>query len=311
MREGKFAEAKATLENAAQESPANPQVCLALTQLYSRTNDASHRDEHARHCVELAQASDRWSERANIRDYLGKIYLATGGFDDAVREYGEAVRLSPYEEQYRFDLAQAFLGRERFREAVDVLRDAEKSFDKSPQIQLALGVAYYGERRFPDAVNAFLRTIELAPDVLQPYVFLGKMLDQAGDRMPEIARRFEALRENRPDDYVPYLLLAKMRGAQGGDAAEREKLLRRSILLNDHNAEAHYELGVLLETVRDYAGAAGELQKSAQLLPDDAATHYHLARVYDRLKQPDAAAQEREKHRALTAHEKITAGMER
>ena len=65
-----------------------------------------------------------------------------------------------------------------------------KNFDKSPQLELAAGVAYYGLRRFPEAIEAFLRTIRLDPGIEQPYVFLGRMLDQAEDKLPQITEVF-------------------------------------------------------------------------------------------------------------------------
>ena len=51
----------------------------------------------------------------------------------------------------------------------------------------------------------------------------------------------------------------------------------------------------------DYQGASAELVHSVELDPKQAMPHYHLARVYDRLGQPDRAKAEREIHQQLTA----------
>ena len=48
----------------------------------------------------------------------------------------------------------------------------------------------YGLRRFDDAADAFLRTIAIAPEIEQPYVFLGKFLDQIPLRVPELTKKF-------------------------------------------------------------------------------------------------------------------------
>ena len=306
MNSGKLADARISLESASREAPTNPQVCLALTQLYARSREEKLRNLTAAHCVELAHSVPDWLAQGAIHDYLGKVYLANAEFPHALSEYREAIRLSPYEESYRFDVAQALLGHEEFSDAADALEAARIVFDKSAQIELALGVAYYGQRRFPEAVNCFLRTIELAPDVVQPYVFLGKMIDQAGDRLPEVQQRFREFQKSNPGSYLGYLLLAKSLGA----GAAPESLLRKSIELKKDLWESHYELGVQLETRHAFAEAAQELERSEQLNPDEAQTHYHLARVYDRLSRPEAAAREREAHARLTLHEKITAGME-
>jgi tetratricopeptide (TPR) repeat protein len=310
MGQGRLIEARSDFEQVRAAEPSNPQVWLALTEVYAMQKDETQRKAAALHAIELAHAASGWESSAPVRNYLGKVHLANAEFGLAIAEYREAVRLGPYEESYRFDLAQALLGHEEFGQAADALEDARKVFNRSAQIELALGVAYYGERRFPEAVNSFLRTIELVPEVAQPYVFLGKMLDQAGDRLPEIERRFAEFQNANPENPTAYLLRAKAMAFAGEDAAEAEKLLRKSISLKNDAWESHYELGVLLEGKRDFAAAAGELERSARLNPEVAATHYHLARVYDRLQRPRDAARERARHEELTAREKVTAGME-
>lgn len=310
MASGNLAQARHELEAASNQSPENPQICLALLELYSRIHEDSLRRDTSAHCRELAHRQNDWKERASIRNYLGKVTLADGNFTGAVAEYREAIRLDPYEENYRFDLAQTLLNHERFAEAAEALEDGCRVFDKSAQLQLALGVAYYGQRRFPEAVNSFLRTIDLAPDVVQPYVFLGKMIDQAGSRLQEVTDRFRAFQKNNPGNYLGGLLLAKALGASGAAPEERENLLRASIKNQADQWENHYELGVLLESGRNYPEAARELELSCALNREVAATHYHLARVYDRLHRPEAATHERELHQQLIARDKVTAGME-
>jgi hypothetical protein len=81
---------------------------------------------------------------------------------------------------------------ESVREMRAVLEDGKKVFSRSAQIELTLGVAYYSMRRFPDAVDAFLRVIGIDPGVEQPYVFLGRMLDQTEAKLPDVTAAFAA-----------------------------------------------------------------------------------------------------------------------
>ncbi len=310
MSSGNLRQAHTDLEAAERQTPDSPQVCLALTELYARSGEENRRAASAQHCIALAHRLDGWEKQATLRSYLGKVYLANAEWQEALVHDREAIRLDPYEESYRFDFAQVLLGHERFAEAAAALEEACRTFDKSAQLELALGVAYYGQRRFPEAITAFLRTMDLAPDVVQPYVFVGRMLDQAGERLPEIVERYRAFDQANPTSYLGGLLLAKALGANSQSSNDQEVLLRRSIALNDANWENHYELGVRLEMRRDFAAAAQEFEKSIQRNSGIAASHYHLARVYDRLGRPDAAAREWEEHRKLTARDKITAGME-
>jgi len=241
------------------------------------------------------------AQTASAHERLGKAYEAKGELEKAAAEYEQAIQLSPYEESYYFEAAHVYLLRQQFDPAVKILERGCKVFDKSAQLELALGVAYYGQRRFADAVDAFLRTIDLAPEVQQSYVFLSKMLDQAAGRLPEILPRFAAWAAANPNDPQAQFVYAKGLLMSGGDQAKAEKLLRSSIGLKNSQWESHYELGVLLEKQRKFPEAAAELERSVVINPNQAEVHYHLARVYDRLGQPDKAAEHRTIHEHLTA----------
>jgi uncharacterized protein HemY len=241
------------------------------------------------------------AQTADVHEKLGRDYEASGQLEKAAAEYGRAIELSPGEERYYFEAAHADLLLQRFDPAVRILERGSKAFPNSAQLELALGVAYYGQRRFPDATGAFLHTIDLAPEVEQPYVFLGKMLDQAGDRMPEVLRRFQKWASANPKDPLAQFVYAKGLLVSGGDLDQAARLLKASIALKGDQWESHYELGVLLEQQRNYPDAAVELEASAALNPSQPDIHYHLSRVYDRLGQADKAAQERGLHERLTA----------
>jgi predicted Zn-dependent protease len=241
------------------------------------------------------------TQTASEHERLGKAYEAKGELEKAAAEYEQAIQLRPYEESYYFEAAHVYLLRQQFDASVKILERGCKIFDKSAQLELALGVAYYGQRRFPDATTAFLRTIDIDSDVQQPYVFLSKMLDQALDRLPEILRRFEAWAAANPKDPLAQFVYGKGLLVSGGDQGKAEKLLRGSIGLKGDQWESHYELGVLLEKQRKFPDAAAELERSVTINADQADVHYHLSRVYDRLGQPDKAAEQRAIHERLTA----------
>ncbi len=241
------------------------------------------------------------AQTANVHERAGRDYEASGQLEQAAAEYERALELNPREEQYYFEAAHAYLLLQRFDPAVKILERGSKTFPKSAQLELALGVGYYGQRRFADATGAFLRTIDLAPEVEQPYVFLGKMLDQAGDRMPEVLRRFQKWAAANPNDPRAQFVYAKGLVVSGGDPVQAERLLRASIALKGDQWESHYELGVLLEQQRKYSDAAVELERSVAINPSQADVHYHLARVYDRLGEADKAAEQRGLHERLTA----------
>ena len=289
-------------------------LCAALSaaaqdSFVQRASEALARHESSE-VVRIAGEGLRQGENPELRNLLGKGYAQAGQMDKAVPELKTAIRLAPGNEGFRFDLARLFLYHQDFQAAIGVLEDARKQLPRSAQIELALGVAYYGQRRFEDTVQAFLTTIDLAPDVPQPYVFLGRMLEHAGTHMPEITEKFAAWERLEPQNPEAPLLHAKALVAQlpptgwGAKAGEVQALLEKSISLKSDSAEAQFELGCLMERKHDYPKAAELLEKSIQLDPQNPVAHYRLARVYDRLGKKEQADAERALHERLSAREK-------
>jgi tetratricopeptide (TPR) repeat protein len=249
--------------------------------------------------IQLTRKALQANDRAALRDMLGKAYEANGDPARAIMEFQAAIRQSRYDETFYFDLAQVQLKQQAFAAALGTLDSGRKYFDKSAQLELASGVAYYGLRRFPEAIDAFLRTIRLDPAVEQPYVFLGRMLDQAEDKLPAITEVFAAFSKTAPDNYLSSFLYGKSLALVDPDHAAA--LLRQSIARNSQFWESHFELGVLLEAQSKLDDAATEIKRCIELNAKDPTPHYRLARIYDRLGKAAEAGAERELHAKLSA----------
>jgi tetratricopeptide (TPR) repeat protein len=264
-----------------------------------RSADLYLRAGKAKPAIELTRRALQANDRAELHDLLGKAYEADGDPARAIVEFQAAINQSRYDEIFYFDLAQMQLKQQAFAAALETLDTGRKYFDKSAQLELASGVAYYGLRRFPEAIEAFLRTIRLDPAVEQPYVFLGRMLDQAEDKLPAITEVFAAFNKTTPDNYLSSFLYGKSLALEDPDQAAA--LLRQSIARNPQFWESHFELGVLLEAQGKLDAAAAEIKRSIELNAKDPTPHYRLARIYDRLGKPSEADAERELHARLSA----------
>lgn len=263
-----------------------------------RAADLYLRAGNAKPAIELARKGLQVQDRAEVRDLLGKAYEADGDLARAIPEFQAAIQKNRYDESLYFDLAQAQLKQQNFPAALETLDTGRKYFDKSAQLELAAGVAYYGLRRFPEAIDAFLRTIRLDPTVERPYVFLGRVLDQAEDKLPKITEVFAAFARSQPNNYLSSFLYGKALALE--NPAQAEHPLRESIARNGQFWESHFELGALLEQRGAVEEAAQEIRRSIELNPTDPAPHYRLARLYDRLGKPAEARTERDLHAKLS-----------
>lgn len=247
------------------------------------------RKGNALKAIEISKHALEHGENAELRDLLGKAYVIAGRPEMAALELQSAVRLQPYNESYQFDLAQLLLKTQKFSIALAVLEDAHRRLPGSVQIELALGVAYYVCVQYDDAVRAFLRTMELSPEVPQSYLFLGRMLGHAEKQLNEIVAH--CLVSERVDPSNPYapMLHAKVLIVQLGSIEEKHKanaavnLLKKTIALKSDWAEPYFILGSLMVREQNYAQAVRFLEKSVQLNPNDPTARYRLGLVYKRL----------------------------
>ncbi len=275
---------------------ADPQAAARAAELSLRAGQPAQ-------AIPWAKAALAKGSTAALHHLLGQAYSAAGQPDPALRELRAAVDGDPNSEEFVFDLGQMQLRAGDFTGALATIGQGRRRFPASAQLALAYGVAAYGQRRFAEAIDAFLETIRLDASVEQPYVFLARLLDQAGDRLPRILTAYAAWEKAQPANPLPPCLYAKALGASGEDAAGIEAELRKSIGLNERYWESHYELGVLLEKKGEWQAAAGELQRSIELNPTHAPAHFQLARAYDKLGQRELAQAERAEHERLTAAE--------
>lgn len=290
LKDNQLAEATQSLEQASRLQPANPKVWIALAQAYLRSQQTVPANAAAKRAEALG------GNDAVVQRGLAIYYSETGDFS-------KAAAMTRHDEGFAFELGQGVLRRGDFQGAVAYFDAARKHFPDSAQIALAYGVAAYGQRRFADAIDAFLNTIRIDPSVEQPYVFLSRLLDQAGDKLERITVAYAAWEKAAPRNCLPVCLHAKALAAAGADAAEIEAELRRSIELNGAYWESHYELGVLLARSRRWEDAATELKRGIELNPKHAAAHFQLARAYEKLGKPALAKAERAEHERLTAAE--------
>jgi tetratricopeptide (TPR) repeat protein len=305
---GNYEKAAECAAGYASKAPGDPGEYERAIQLYLQAGKPKP-------AIDLARTALATENRAGFRYLLGKAYEMDGQPVKSVREMRAAIQLNPYEESYYFELARDLLKHNSPQEAIQVLEDGKKVFARSAQIELTLGVAYYSMRRFSDAVDAFLRVIRIDPGVEQPYVFLGRMLEQSEGKLPDVTAAFAALAKANPENYTADFLYGKALSF-GGKRDEAEALLRKSIAEKAEFWESHFELGAVLEAKRDFAGAAREFSRAAELNPKNPGVHYRLARVYDRLGKSGEARAEHALHEKLTQEENAfirrqAGGMER
>jgi tetratricopeptide (TPR) repeat protein len=325
LRQGDLAAARADLETASHQDSTNAYIWSALAEVYARTHQKELADAAA------ANAEKNGAKNPVVEHALALYYSHVGDMADAARleeqfassPKGDAEAITRAAAWYlasgndtkaltlarkvsqdsaaTFELAQLFLRAQQFSDAAELLTDGLRNHPNDAQLTLALGVARYGQRRFEEAITIFLSVIRIDPTVPQSYLFLSRMLDQAGPHLAEIVAATRKWETVTPENAAAKLALAKALLTQDPGSSEAEPLLRRSLQLDANNWDAHYQLGLLLEKSHQYEAAAKEFQQAISLDKTQPEPHYRLARVYDRLDKHDEAEAERAIHQQLTS----------
>jgi TonB family protein len=183
------------------------------------------------------------------------------------------------------------------------------------QVDTEVSAQKYPTRDLPEAESAAVRagfhaamgrTVEAralldlakAADARQPaaYVVQGLTFDRE-NKPGEAKQAYEKAAELNSTNFYPYLRLANLTRANADPAslAATQKLLAKSIALNDGFAPSFYSLAQVMLQLKQPQSAVGLAQRAAALEPAQSAYRLMLARVFAQLsKREDAlnAAQE-------------------
>jgi protein O-mannosyl-transferase len=190
----------------------------------------------------LAKNPACWMAHIN----LGNVLSDKGQFDEAIRQYQEAIHLQP------------------------VNADAHNN----------LGARLIRKGQIYGAIREFREAIRVQPDHVGAHYNLGAALQETGQLDEAIRQYQEAIRlkPNNADAYGNLGIALAMKGKT--DEAIRQ--FREALRLKPNEALAHYNLGVALYKDGQIEEAISQLQEALRLKPDDADAKSTLAKVLER-----------------------------
>jgi len=238
------------------ESHIDPKDRIGDFELYGRARALASANRLAESDGLLQKLSKKLGDVADIRISLGLNYQQSGHFEEAAREFKQALERAPLNAQAHFDLAPC-----EFR----LLR----SDDAIKELQAALALEPW-----------YTRAEELLADI-----YLHKK-----DYVPARAR-LEHLLSVDPGNYTAHYnfgVLAAM--ARNWSEAQRELL--SALHTDPASAEAHNTLGSVYLQRGQLEEARGALEEAIRLQPEFAWAHYNLALVLKKENKKDEAAQE-------------------
>jgi len=266
---------------------------------------------HAKQFVEsraiLQELVDGGHKTGEILRLLGWNFEQEGRYENAVREFREAIQLNPAEEQNYLDLGSILLAERRVGPALELARRTAGAFPQSPRAFSQQGSAELAAEQFHDAVESFTRALQLDENGMDATIGLAKA--QAGTGLNSQAKTtLESAIRRVPKSaaFELELALLLLKEAEAGNASAQtraEQLLDAAVEHDDELVEAHYQLGEMALRRGQGAEALAHLERAASLAPRSVKVHFALSRVYRRLGKNVEASREMELYETLKEKE--------
>ena len=219
----------------------------------------------------------------------------------AVREYEEAAKLDPSEQNY-FEWGSELLLHRAVWQALEVLRRGADAYPRSVRMQTALGTALFAGARYDQAAERLCAASDLNPEDPDAYVFMGKVQMAAPNPLPCVEPRLARFVQQQPGNseanYLYAMTILKYQEQRpDAKAVEQAKaLLMKAVSVDPNCAEGYLELGNLAASERSFETAIDFYKKAIAADPHLADAHYRLGMAYDRTAQPAKAKQEFQLH---------------
>ncbi len=297
LNAGKYREAILPLENACKIDATNQKNEYDLALAREGIGDLVEAQKHVQRLL-------KQKESAELHRIAGEIDEKLNDPLAAVREYEQAARMDPSEENY-FAWGSELLLHRAVWQAQEVLGRAAQVYPKSSRLLTALGTALFAGARYDEAAQRLCEASDLKPADAEPYIFMGKVEMAAPEPLACIEPRLARFAQDQPDNPLAnyfYGMSIWKRQQLPPDAEAMKKveaLLTKAKAVDPKCSEAYLQLGILHSSEHDFERAIGFYEHAIEVDPRLGEAHYRLGMAYDRI--GDATKAKRE----FALHEEI------
>lgn len=260
-----------------------PMVREQLFQLYLRSGD---RDKAAEQLKALARGNPT---NPQVHYLLGALAAEDRDFAEARAEYERALLLNPDFEPAYYELAAAHIGSSDAKTALEVLDKARSKFKPNFTLDFYTGVAYAGQKEFGQALKYYTSAELLAktdsPDRLNHvfYFQYGSAAERAGD-FQQAEKHLRKCLELSPDDAEALNYLGYMLADRGERLPEARQMIEKAVKLDPKSGAILDSYAWVLHKMGEHGKALAEQLKAIELTEKPDATLFdHLGDIYGAL----------------------------
>ena len=238
---------------------------------------------------------------ARLLEFAGGIFFLDGNYVNSAIAWEKAKAIAPLNERSRFTLAMAYIRLHRPQWARRELQPLASDQSRNPLYLYWVARLDYDEQKYGEAIEKLIKVTELDPQMTRAYDLLGLCYDYLGrlqDAIANFTRSVELNQAQTTPSPWPNLDMAICQ-IEVGDLAGAETNLHQAIGYDPHLAQAHYNIGRVLDKRGKYLEAVEALKTAIVLDRQYPEPHYLLGRIYQRLGKPDLAKTESERFQQL------------
>lgn len=259
-----------------------------LGQFLLRVGGREHLTEAAAH---LRRALELESGQYEIRFELITAYRALGDKAQALTQLDFLWDARPSDPRVFY--MNALLATDR-DDLMGAVRDFNEALRRDPTLLDArqdLGLAYIKLKRWPEAVETFADLARRQPDSVDAAYFYALSLFNDG-HAPDAEREVRRALRLNAGAAEAHTLLGVALASRGNANAEASEALSQAIALNPTSFDAHFYLGRVLYTMKDYPGAIKDLRAAVGLNPRHAEARFFLGTALEAAGESEAALSE-------------------
>ncbi len=199
-RAGRPEQAIEFMKRAVEKAPDQPVLKKELALIYMKQGNEAKALEMA----QKALAQDPGNLEALI--VAASLWQAAGKTDSAIQAYQKVIEKAPERENIYLILARIYLRQEEYRDAADLLEPFVKQFPGSYTGFYYLGKAYTGLDELDKAAYAYVRSLSVNPDLMEPRAELIEIYNRQGKEQ-EVVAQYEAVLQRDPQNVAAALEL--------------------------------------------------------------------------------------------------------
>lgn len=200
------------------------------------------RQQHYKEAIPLYQKALQLGPAVpGVRKNLGLAYFKSGDLRGAIREFGIVLKSQPGDFQLSILIGMAHYGLAEYKEAVPYLKDAAANDKQNLPLRLALAHSCLWTKQYQCVMDTYREILALNPDSAEADMLVGEALDEMKDN-------------------------------EGST-----KMFRAAVKADPKFPNAHFGLGYLLWTQKQFKEAASEFQAELVIDPDHVKARLYLA----------------------------------